>query len=98
MNCLSASTVSLLAISEPAMTAVEAYIFLDERMTIVSLAEEVSAVELDQKSDLGFDQAKGIVRTKSESVGKHAEETGRRLGIDVATGRRLLQEKSQTPD
>jgi len=70
------------------------------RLAIIyeALAEEVSAVELDQKSDLGFDQAKGIVRTNSESVGKHAEETGRRLGIDVATGRRLLQEKSQTPD
>ncbi len=37
MNYLSASTVSLLATSEPAMTAVEAYIFLDERMSIVQI-------------------------------------------------------------
>ncbi len=37
MNYLPASIVSLLATSEPAMTAVEAYIFLDERMTIVQI-------------------------------------------------------------
>jgi DME family drug/metabolite transporter len=37
MNYLSASTASLLATSEPALTAVEAYIFLDERMTIVQI-------------------------------------------------------------
>jgi drug/metabolite transporter, DME family len=37
MNYLPASTVSLLATSEPAMTAVEAYIFLHERMTIVQI-------------------------------------------------------------
>jgi DME family drug/metabolite transporter len=37
MNYLPASIVSLLATSEPAMTAVEAYIFLDERMTIIQI-------------------------------------------------------------
>jgi drug/metabolite transporter (DMT)-like permease len=37
MNYLPASIVSLLATSEPAMTAVEAYIFLDERMTNVQI-------------------------------------------------------------
>ncbi|MEO8611834.1 MAG: DMT family transporter [Chloroflexota bacterium] len=38
MNYLPASTASLLASTEPAMTAVEAYIFLNERMTIVQIA------------------------------------------------------------
>jgi drug/metabolite transporter, DME family len=37
MNYLPASTASLLATSEPALTAVEAYIFLDERMTVVQV-------------------------------------------------------------
>jgi drug/metabolite transporter, DME family len=37
MNYLPASTVSLLATSEPALTAVEAYIFLDERMTTIQI-------------------------------------------------------------
>jgi DME family drug/metabolite transporter len=37
MNYLPASTVSLLATSEPALTAVEAYIFLNERMSIVQI-------------------------------------------------------------
>jgi drug/metabolite transporter (DMT)-like permease len=37
MNYLPASVVSLLATTEPAMTAVEAYIFLHERMTIVQI-------------------------------------------------------------
>lgn len=57
-----------------------------------TLAEEISAFELNQKEDLSFDQAKGVVRINSESVGKHAEETSQRLGIDVATNRPLLRD------
>jgi DME family drug/metabolite transporter len=37
MNYLPASIANLLATSEPAMTAVEAYIFLDERMTLIQI-------------------------------------------------------------
>jgi len=37
MNYLPASVASLLATSEPAMTALEAYIFLNERMTLVQM-------------------------------------------------------------
>lgn len=37
MNYLTASTVSLLATSEPAMTALEAYIFLNERLSVVQV-------------------------------------------------------------
>jgi DME family drug/metabolite transporter len=37
MNYLPASITSLLATTEPAMTAVEAYIFLDERMTFIQI-------------------------------------------------------------
>jgi drug/metabolite transporter (DMT)-like permease len=41
MNYLPASIVNLLATLEPAMTAVEAYIFLDERMTIIQIVGSV---------------------------------------------------------
>ncbi len=37
MNYLSASTASLLATTEPVLTAVEAYIFLNERMTVIQV-------------------------------------------------------------
>lgn len=37
MNYLPASITNLLATLEPAMTAVEAYIFLNERMTIIQI-------------------------------------------------------------
>jgi len=55
MNYLPASIVSLLATSEPAMTAVEAYIFLDERMTNVQIVggliilSAVLLVQLEKK-------------------------------------------------
>lgn len=54
------------------------------------LAERISARELEQNNNLEFDQAKQIVRENSESIGPHAAETGRRLGIDIATDRPLL--------
>jgi DME family drug/metabolite transporter len=41
MNYLPASIANLLATSEPAMTAVEAYIFLDERMTMIQIIGSV---------------------------------------------------------
>ena len=37
MNYLPASITNLLATLEPAMTAIEAYIFLDERMTFLQI-------------------------------------------------------------
>ena len=38
MNYLPASITNLLATLEPAMTAVEAYLFLGERMTFIQIA------------------------------------------------------------
>jgi DME family drug/metabolite transporter len=60
MNYLPASTVSLLATSEPAMTAVEAYIFLDERMTILQVVG--SLIILSAVLIVGFE--KDLVFTK----------------------------------
>lgn len=60
-----------------------------------SLAEEISAAKLEQKDhELYFGEAKRIVRSSAESVGKHAKETGQQLGIDIATGKPLLKDKS----
>ena len=41
MHYLPASIANLIATLEPAMTAVEAYIFLDERMTIIQITGSV---------------------------------------------------------
>ncbi len=67
------------------------------RLAIIyeSLAEELSSVELEQNHDLEFGQAKRIVRTNAESVGKHATEESKRLGIDIATNQPLLPDHTQ---
>jgi DME family drug/metabolite transporter len=60
MNYLPASTASLLASAEPAMTAVEAYIFLNERMTMVQIVGSliilaailIARFEKEARSDL----------------------------------------------
>lgn len=54
------------------------------------LAENISATELEMKVNLEFDDCKRIVRSNATHVGNHAEETGKRLGIDIATDRPLL--------
>ena len=54
------------------------------------LAEILSATELEMNKNLAFDDAKGIVHSNSEDVGKHAAAAGKRLGIDIATGKPLL--------
>jgi drug/metabolite transporter (DMT)-like permease len=41
MSYLPASITNLLATTEPMMTAVEAYLFLDERMTAIQIAGSV---------------------------------------------------------
>lgn len=57
MNYLPASITNLLATLEPAMTAVEAYIFLDERMTMVQITgglvilSAVLIVQLEKEED-----------------------------------------------
>lgn len=61
------------------------------------LSESISTYELDQHQNLSLNQATHIVRSRSESVGKHAEETGRSLGIDIPTGHPLLPDKTQNP-
>jgi hypothetical protein len=58
-----------------------------------ALAESLSAYELDQKSNLEFEQAKFVVRSNSEFVGQHAEKASRRLNIDIPTNRPLLPDK-----
>ena len=55
------------------------------------LAETISATELEMNRNLEFDDAKRIVHDNAEDVGKHAESTGKRLGLDIATNRPLLK-------
>ncbi len=58
------------------------------------LAEGMSGRSLEERQDLVFDEAKKIVREASEFVGTQAEEMGKKLGIDIATDRPLLQDKN----
>jgi hypothetical protein len=59
------------------------------------LAENLSAVEMEMHTNLKFDESKDIVRRNSESVGEHAEQAGKRLGLDIATDTPLLPSGSQ---
>ncbi len=58
------------------------------------IAEEVSERELAQNEQLSFEQARQIVYTNSQFIGQQAAETGKRLGIDVATDKPLLPDQS----
>lgn len=60
-----------------------------------TLAESISTYDLDQNQNIDFKQAKKIVRSNSESLGKHAEQTGRRRGIDIPTDRPLLPDTTE---
>ena len=55
------------------------------------LAETISATKLEMSENLVFEATKRIVHETAEHVGKHAEETGRQLGIDIATNTPLLK-------
>ncbi len=55
------------------------------------LAENLSAVALDQHQDLEFNEARNIVHEESSHVGEHAEKSGKRLGIDIVTNKPLLK-------
>jgi hypothetical protein len=61
------------------------------------LAETISATELEMNQNLPFETAKHIVHSNSEDVGKHAEATGKRLGIDIATNKPLLKSSHEYP-
>jgi hypothetical protein len=59
------------------------------------VAENVSGYKLEKQDDLIFNEAKRIVRTTSEFIGKQADETAKDLGIDIATDLPLLPDNSQ---
>jgi len=65
MNYLPASITNLLATTEPAMTAVEAYLFLDERMTILQIAGSVIILLGVIIVRLEKDKAAGSIPTES---------------------------------
>ncbi len=59
------------------------------------LAENLSEVDLRRRQGLELDEAKQIVRSDSEFVGKQAKAAGQRLGIDLVTGKPLLPAKTK---
>jgi hypothetical protein len=59
-------------------------------LTYQGIAEEVSAKKLGDKSELEWEEARQIVRAVADLIGLQAQETGRYLGVDLATDRPLL--------
>jgi hypothetical protein len=55
------------------------------------LTETISAKELEMNQDLTYEEAAKIVYDNGEDVGRHAAQTGQRLGIDIATDQPLLK-------
>ena len=60
-----------------------------------SVAEEISSASLNTKTQLEVEQARQIVRSDAEFVGKQAEAAGKRIGIDIPTGKPLLPARSK---
>lgn len=54
------------------------------------IAEEVAAHRLGNRSELTWDEARGIVKAVAAFIGKQAKETSEWLGMDIATGNPLL--------
>lgn len=54
------------------------------------MAEMVIAEKLGAATDLTWQEAEAIIRTLAAMIGRHADETGRALGTDLATGKKLL--------
>ncbi|GIK66460.1 MAG: hypothetical protein BroJett018_42540 [Chloroflexota bacterium] len=55
------------------------------------IAEETASIELGDALYVSWDEAKRIVRSVAEFIGRQARATGKRLGIDIATGKPLLK-------
>ncbi len=55
------------------------------------LAENLSAMALDQQQDLEYNEARNIVRDESTFVGDQAAQASKRLGIDLVTNKPLLK-------
>jgi hypothetical protein len=60
-------------------------------LTYQGIAEEVSAQKLGNRSELEWDEAQQIVREVSGIIGTQARATGEYLGVDLATGKPLLE-------
>jgi hypothetical protein len=56
-----------------------------------TLAEDVAAQKLGDQSELTWMEARQIVRVVAEMIGEQAAVTGRFLGVDIATGKMLLE-------
>lgn len=63
-------------------------------LTYQGIAEEVCAAKLGERAELSWNEARAIVKHVARIIGAQADETSRLLGIDLATGRKLLA----TPD
>lgn len=60
------------------------------------IAEEVAANKLGQRSELLWEEARLIVKNVAVFIGKQARDTSLLLGMDIATGKALLENGEDT--
>jgi len=59
-------------------------------LSYLSIAEWISSQQLGNAQEITFDQARSIIKDVCGVIGAQTDEIERRMGIDVVTGRRLL--------
>lgn len=60
-------------------------------LTYQAIAEEVSAHQLGEQTRISWNKAKAVVREVSDLIGQQASATSKYLGVDLATGKPLLE-------
>ncbi len=59
-------------------------------LSYLSIAEWISSQQLGNAQEITFEQARSIIKDVCGVIGAQTDEIERRMGIDVVTGRRLL--------
>jgi hypothetical protein len=54
------------------------------------IVEEVSAIKLEDRQEVSWEEARDIIQTVAKIIGQQAEQTSQLLQMDLATGKRLL--------
>jgi len=58
------------------------------------IAQDMVALDLADRSELSWDEARDYIYKAAKVIGHQVEETGRVFKVDIATGRRLLVDQS----
>jgi hypothetical protein len=59
----------------------------------LSIAQDMIALDLADRAELSWDEARDYIYKAASVIGRQVEETGRLFKVDIATGRRLLADQ-----